>query len=158
MSEKQQFRILCTIFQFLKEGNIYSLLFHQDHNQKFRHSGFLSFLLLTDSFMFLVKDFCVLFLAALQGVWNFPKKGWNLCPCCGSTDSQPVDHQRSLVKVCLFASLAFMIEAFLKYQCSLDSILTVKLNKAHLKLYMNRWFLSVDGAPFRATSATWSFH
>ena len=31
--------------------------------------------------------FCVLFLAALQGVWNFPKKGWNLCPCCGSTDA-----------------------------------------------------------------------
>ena len=69
-----------------------------------------------------------------------------------------MDHQRSLVKVCLFASLAFMIEAFLEYQCSLDSILTVRLNKADLKLYMNGWFLSIDGTPFRAMSVTWSFH
>lgn len=55
------------------------------------------------------------------------------------------------------ASLAFMIEAFSKYQCSLDSILTVKLNKADLKLYMNRWFLSVDGAPFGASECNLVF-
>ena len=69
-----------------------------------------------------------------------------------------MDHQRSHVKVCLFASLAFMIEAFLKCQCSLDSVLTVRLNKADLKLYLNGWFLSIDGAPFRTMSMTWCFH
>ena len=68
-----------------------------------------------------------------------------------------MDHQRSHVKVCLFASLAFMIEAFLKCQCSLDSVLTVRLNKADLKLYPNGWFLSIDGAPFRTMSMTWCF-
>lgn len=54
-----------------------------------------------------------------------------------------------LVKACLLWSLALMIEAFLKCQCSLDDYIKVRLNKADLELYMSGWGFSAGGAQFR---------